>query len=165
MKIRTNYRLLIAGIISLLSLSLKAQEVEVIKAPQLHSIIEQCDTDLCIYNFWATWCAPCIRELPQFDELTKSNTNVKVRLISLDDVDDLHVKVKKFISKRNIQSAVLLLDETDFNEIIPSIDESWSGAIPATLIVSRTGQKYFFEKEFKEGELVQTIKELPIIQN
>jgi hypothetical protein len=95
-----------------------------------------------------------------FRKISKSNSNIKVSLISLDNVDDLYTRVKTFINKREIHSEVLLLDETDFNEIIPNISDEWSGAIPATLIVDRNGKKYFYEKEFKEGELKKTIEEL-----
>jgi thiol-disulfide isomerase/thioredoxin len=118
-----------------------------------------------VYNFWATWCGPCIRELPEFDKLSRENKNVKVRLISLDEVEELNGSVKLFIQKRKISSEVMLLVETDFNEIIPKISNKWSGAIPATLIVGRHGQKYFYEKEFKAGELQKTIENLPIIDN
>jgi thiol-disulfide isomerase/thioredoxin len=152
-------------LVSLSSFDGFSQRVDVIKAKQLYDLIDTCDLDFCVYNFWATWCAPCIRELPEFDKLSSENKNVKVRLISLDAVEELNGSVKLFIQKREISSKVMLLDETDFNEIIPGIDDKWSGAIPATLIVDRQGKKYFYEKEFKAGELQKTIENLPIIEN
>lgn len=152
-------------LVSLPSFDGFSQSADVIKAKQLYDLIDSCELDFCVYNFWATWCAPCIRELPEFDKLSRENKNVKVRLISLDEVEELNGSVKLFIQKRKILSEVMLLDETDFNEIIPNISDQWSGAIPATLIVDRDGQKYFFEKEFKAGELQKTIKNLPIIEN
>jgi hypothetical protein len=86
---------------------------------------------------------------------------VDVILINLDDVDLLDQKVKPFIKKRAITSKVLLLDETDLNGFINSIEKSWSGAIPATLIVDCSNQnRLFFEQEFKEGELTQTIEKI-----
>jgi thiol-disulfide isomerase/thioredoxin len=144
---------------------LYAQEVQVIKAPQLYKMMENCDAELCVYNFWATWCAPCVREIPHFEKLSKSNENIQVKLISLDDIDDIYTSVKSFMNKRNIHSEVFLLDETDFNEIIPKVNDDWSGAIPATLIVDRSGKRYFYEKEFKEGELNETLQNLNKIPN
>jgi thiol-disulfide isomerase/thioredoxin len=152
-------------LVSLSSFDGFSQRVDVIKAKQLYDLIDTCELDFCVYNFWATWCAPCIRELPEFDKLSSENKNVKVRLISLDAVEELNGSVKLFIQKREISSKVMLLDETDFNEIIPGIDDKWSGAIPATLIVDRQGKKYFYEKEFKAGALQKTIENLPIIEN
>lgn len=140
-----------------------AQEVDVVKASELYDILKKCDDryDLCVYNFWATWCAPCIRELPQFETLARNHQEIDVTLVSLDDKEDINLKVKPFIVKREIKSHVLLLDETDFNEIIPRINDEWSGAIPATLIVDRrSGKKYFYEQEFKESELEKTINEI-----
>lgn len=144
---------------------ISAQEIRVIKAGELFSLLEHCDEDkdLCIYNFWATWCAPCIREIPLFEKVNAENKRVSIRLVSLDEVEELHGSVKLFIRKKGIQSEVLLLDETDFNEIIPRVSEEWSGAIPATIMIERNGDRHFFEREFKEGELQQTINS--IIQN
>jgi len=142
-----------------------AQEVQVIKANQLYKMMDNCEAELCVYNFWATWCAPCVREIPQFEKLSESDHNIQVKLISLDNVDDLYTSVKSFIKKRDIHSEVLLLDETDFNEIIPKVNSDWSGAIPATLIVDRNGKRYFYEKEFKEGELNETLRNLYNFQN
>lgn len=140
-----------------------AQSVKIIKSDELFRMIDQCDekNDIHVYNFWATWCAPCIRELPQFESINNAFGNVDVTLISIDDVDLLEKKVKPFLQKKNIKSQVVLLDETDFNEIIPGVDDSWSGAIPATVIVDcRNGEQLFFEKEFKEGELKETINKI-----
>ena len=147
----------------LFTTEIKAQPVKIIKSPELFQMIDHCEnsTSLKVYNFWATWCAPCIRELPQFESLNESFGNVDVTLVSIDDVDLLEKKVKPFIQKKNIKSSVALLDETDFNDLITRIDENWSGAIPATLIVDcRNGSTIFFEKEFKEGELKKTIDKI-----
>lgn len=139
------------------------QLVDVMNSESLLNMIENCEDKyhIKVYNFWATWCAPCVREMPQFEEVNKSYSNVDVILISLDDVDLLAGNVKSFIRKRKIESKVVLLDETDLNDFINKIDESWSGAIPATIILDCSNNKrLFFEQEFKEGELSRTIENL-----
>jgi len=152
---------IITAICAFQGLQLYGQQVEIIKSNQLFEMIDNCteNSNIHVFNFWATWCAPCIRELPQFDEITDLFGNVDVTLISIDDVDLLNNKVKPFILKRKIESKVVLLDETDFDRIINNIDKSWSGAIPATVIVDCENRtRYFYEQEFKDGELAKTLK-------
>ncbi|MDP4679414.1 MAG: TlpA family protein disulfide reductase [Cyclobacteriaceae bacterium] len=113
--------------------------------------------EILIVNFWATWCGPCVKELPQFDDLYKKyqGKNVKIVLVSFDFADQLNKKVIPFVEKRNIKVEVVLLDETDYASFIDLIDPAWSGAIPATLMIDRRNglKRQFYEKEFKEGQL------------
>ena len=138
----------------------KADEIDIIKFSDLKEIIEDKNNNLLVVNFWATWCAPCVKELHQFDELKEKykGQNVKVVLVSFDFADQLSKRVIPFVEKRKVKSKVVLLDETDYNSFIDKIDPSWSGAIPATLMIDRRNglKKRFFEKEFKEGQLDQT---------
>ena len=139
---------------------LPAQEVSVIKFSDLELLMNDREPDIQIINFWATWCKPCVKELPYFEKIneTYKSDGVKVLLVSLDFVEDLESKTIPFIARRDIKSEVVLLDETDYNAFIDSIDPSWSGAIPATLVINnKTNQKAFFEKEFKEGELEKIV--------
>jgi len=134
----------------------KINKVETIKFSDLDDIILNSQNEYLVVNFWATWCAPCVKELPQFDKLLDQHQEkgLKVVLVSFDFVEKLETKVIPFIEKKQIKSEVVLLDETDYNSFINKIDPSWSGAIPATLMINkRTGKRVFFEKEFKEGEL------------
>ncbi|WP_345087286.1 TlpA disulfide reductase family protein [Flavobacterium cheonhonense] len=106
------------------------------------------DGNTYVVNFWATWCAPCIKELPYFEQLHKDNPKVKVILVSLDSRKDLEKKLIPFVAKKQLTAEVILLSDKDYNAWLDKIDDSWSGAIPATLIISGK-RKLFAEREFE----------------
>ena len=112
-----------------------------------------------VINFWATWCKPCVEELPAFDSLKvlKSNSPVKVILVSLDFVEGLDKKVKPFLLKNKIKADCVLLDEINGNDFIDKVSPLWSGAIPATLI-KKGETKKFQEKKMNLEELLLVVK-------
>lgn len=114
-----------------------------------------------IVNFWATWCKPCIAELPAFNQLHRrvSDQPIKVLLVSLDDPEELESVVVPFLKRKGYQAECVLLDEPDPNVWIDRIDESWSGAIPATLMVDATsGRRQFHETDFTYDELTKAVE-------
>lgn len=113
-----------------------------------------------IFNFWATYCAPCIKELPYFDQIGKefAAQKIKILLISLDFKSQIEKGVVPFIKKKNIQSPVVVLSDPDANSWIDKVNPTWSGVIPATLIVKGNSRE-FYEKSFTYNELkLLTIK-------
>ena len=109
------------------------------------------DENIYVINFWATWCAPCIKELPYFEKLNAENKNVKVILVSLDSKKDLDKKLIPFIDKRKLKSKVLLLADKDYTSWLSKVDADWSGAIPATLLLNGK-KKQFAERDFENFE-------------
>jgi thiol-disulfide isomerase/thioredoxin len=140
-----------------------AQTPEVVKWSGLNKVLESKSGDITIVNFWATWCAPCVKELPLFEKLNaEARPGISITLVSLDlDLDPNPEKVFKFVERKKLQSRVLILDEKDPNQWIDKVDPGWSGALPATLIINqKTGQRKFLEKELHEGDLERIITEL-----
>lgn len=135
-----------------------ASQATVIKRDGFQKMLETPKEKIQIINFWATWCAPCIEELPVFERLLANyGDEVEVTLISLDDVDKLDTKVNPFLTKENIQATVYLLDDPYAAEWIPMVDAHWDGAIPVTLIKSSTKSR-FYNQEFTYGELEKALK-------
>jgi len=137
------------------------QVMKIVNFDQLQTVLKKNDNKLYVLNFWATWCKPCVDELPGFMEVNKnfrSNPHFKMILVSMDIALEFDSGVKSFIAKNKIEPDVYLLDDNKrMNEWIPAVDKQWSGAIPATVFY-RNGKKL----EFKEGkmekrELVQII--------
>lgn len=114
-----------------------------------------------IINFWATWCAPCVKELPYFEQITKEYEDepVKVILVSLDIPERIEEKVVPFMKQAQIQSTVIVLDDPAMNDWIPKVDESWSGAIPATYIY-KGSNRIFVEGDVDHDYLVTNIEKL-----
>lgn len=100
-----------------------------------------------VVNFWATWCAPCVKELPCFEKLNTENKNVKVILVSLDFKDQINSRLVPFLKKKALKSEVVVLTDKNYNTWLPQVDKNWSGSIPATLILYK-GKKIFVEKDF-----------------
>ncbi len=136
--------------------------LKVVNFDQLQAVLKKNDNKLYVVNFWATWCKPCVAELPVFMEvnnLYQFNPQFKMILVNMDDAMEIDSRIKPFIAKNKIQMDVYILDDNKrMNEWIPAVDQNWSGAIPATVIY-RNGKKLSFkESEMNKKELVQLIK-------
>jgi len=132
-------------------------EIEVYNFDQLESFLSSNTDKTLVVNFWATWCKPCIKELPYFEALqTKYKDDVRVVLVSLDFSDKLESQLIPFVNENALQSQVVLLDDPYENEWIPKVDSTWSGAIPATLII-KGDKRLFYEKSFTQEELEDEI--------
>jgi thiol-disulfide isomerase/thioredoxin len=113
-----------------------------------------------VVNFWATWCAPCVKELPYFEKLNLeyNSQNVEVILVSLDFPHLYDKKLKPFIKERKLTSKVIALDDVDMNTWIPKVDANWSGSIPATIIYKNDKRK-FYEQSFTYEALKKELKQ------
>jgi thiol-disulfide isomerase/thioredoxin len=114
-----------------------------------------------IVNFWATWCKPCVKELPYFEQvgLKYRDQKLKVILVSLDFPEHIQAKVIPFLEEKQLRSEVVLLDDTDANTWIPKVNANWQGSIPATLIFNARHRE-FFEKQLTFEELDEKIKSI-----
>ena len=103
----------------------------------------QSDTTYVI-NFWATWCKPCIEELPYFEDIQKnfSGEKVKVVLVSLDFEKDVETRLIPFLEERQLQSDVALLLDGKYNDWIAKVEDSWDGAIPVTLLYNSENRRF-----------------------
>ena len=138
-----------------------AQNVVVIRFPELQKRLARPTDTTYVVNFWATWCGPCVKELPNFEQLRAANVGnkVKVLLVSLDYASQLEKKVKPFVKQRGLKSEVLLLNESDPNDWIDKVDAKWSGALPFTLIFNnQTKQRTSFERELSAAELTAALQ-------
>tara|TARA_B100000768_G_scaffold80751_1_gene76640 strand:- start:716 stop:1228 length:513 start_codon:yes stop_codon:yes gene_type:complete len=126
---------------------------------ELKPLLNKKDNKTYVVNFWATWCAPCVKELPAFAKLKEqyADKNVEVLLVSLDFPKQKEKKLIPFINKKKIQSKVLLLDDVNEDYWIKQINDKWSGAIPATLIYNANSRK-FYEQSFDYTTLENELK-------
>jgi len=134
---------------------------DLIKLPELQKLIHE-PGSVKVINFWATWCAPCVKEMPLFEKLNHDDKNVRIILVSMDyDLDPDPAKVKRFIERKKILAEVVILAEENPNDWIEKIDKSWSGALPSTLVINpNSGKRKFIQGELKEGDLEKVIQEV-----
>lgn len=121
------------------------------KVEDLNARLEAGGDTTYVLNFWATWCAPCIKEMPYFDQLQEEYADrpLKVLLISVDAPTRAVKSLPAFMEKRAPQSEVLHLNEAKPHIYIDRIEPEWSGSVPATLI----RQPFSGKKVFHEGEI------------
>ncbi|MBK8558071.1 MAG: TlpA family protein disulfide reductase [Lewinellaceae bacterium] len=142
---------IIVPLLLLLAAQGQAQQVPFIKSNQIEYWKHSSSDTIYVFNFWATWCGPCVKELPNFDVIQEkyAGRNVKVVLISTDFKKDAQQRLQAFIEKNDVDSEVMFMDESNPNNYIDLVTPEWSGALPATLVLC-SGRK---KEIFHEGEL------------
>lgn len=142
------------------SASLQAQKIEKIGVPELEKILASPENVLHVINFWATWCPPCVTELPYFEKLSKEfqGKEVKFILISLDFPSQIESRLLPFLKNNKITADVRVMTDLDYNSWIEKVDGSWQGNIPVTLFFNNARKiKYFHPSELTEKELKDLI--------
>jgi thiol-disulfide isomerase/thioredoxin len=145
----------ILGCLLMFAFQASAQKIQAYNADHLLSRISNKDT-IYIVNFWATWCVPCVKELPSFSivhDLYKDKP-VKVLLVSFDFKEQYPAKLQAWVSKKKLRTEVIWFSETNPTEYIPKIAPQWEGGLPATLLVNnKTGAQKFKADEITLDEL------------
>ncbi|RMB56183.1 TlpA family protein disulfide reductase [Dokdonia sinensis] len=144
-----------------LNVQAESSSIEIVDFEGYEKMISEDADKTYVVNFWATWCKPCIQELPAFEKLNEaySDKNVEVILVSLDFKTQVDSKLKPFIKKKNIASRVVLMDDSKENEWLPKVSQSWSGAIPAT-VIKKGSKQIFYEQSFSYEELEEALKNI-----
>ena len=141
--------------------SLRAQTIKVVNYHHLKPAYTNSSDTLYVVNFWATWCRPCVEELPHFMEVNgKFNKagRYKMILVSLDDSEKAGSTVTNFAKRLNLNTDLYLLDDIKrMNEWIRDTDSSWSGSIPATLFIKKGKSLHFTEGTLTKEELESLI--------
>lgn len=152
--------LLLFYIVFQTTLQAQQESVPLLKFEELEKKIAEAPARLLIINFWATTCAPCVKELPHFMEINRryeTNPEFKMLLVSLDRAKDLE-RVKKFMTDKDITAEVVLLDDNKrMNTWIPRIDPEWGGEIPVTVFYSLGFTVHFHNGEISKKELEEII--------
>jgi thiol-disulfide isomerase/thioredoxin len=143
----------------LFAISVGAQ-VKAIKITELEKTIKESTTPM-IVNFWATYCVPCIEEIPYFQDMAKKykSKGVSLLLVSLDLKAAYPAKIDAMAKKLKLTAPIVWLNETNADYFCPKVDSSWSGGLPASLFVNNTaGYRKFYEDEVSKQTLENEIQ-------
>jgi len=155
---KTIYKVLFLAITLLSIQDASAQKIPKWKLKDLQAAMQSGKPT--VINFWATFCKPCIEEMPYFQAMAKKykDKGVEVIFVNLDAKELYPTKLQAFLTKRKITGTVVFLDETNADLFCPAVDESWSGAIPATVFINgKKGYKKFFEDQLTKEQLEKEI--------
>ncbi len=128
----------------------------------IEPLFQQENDTLYVINFWATWCAPCVEELPYFERINEvyQSQKVKVILVSLDFKRQLETKLKPFLEKQPLRSQVVVLTDNKYNNWINQVDANWGGAIPVTVIYKGKARQFFSDQFSDFEELENAVKNM-----
>jgi thiol-disulfide isomerase/thioredoxin len=141
----------------------KPQDIPIITFKEFEPRLKPTDDTVYVINFWATWCKPCVDEMPEFIKLHEAfkDRNFKLTLASLDFRSQYEKKLIPFVNANNIKSEVLLLNAPNYNDWINKVSKKWGGSIPATVIIHKPSRTYlFYERQMNFEEMKSVITPL-----
>ena len=113
--------------------------------------LNQYNGKLVIINFWATWCAPCKKEMPSLDKLYQANNfkNLQVFAVNMEQPNTL--KTKKFFTDLNIKKLEIFFDSNLY-----FVKEFKLRGMPTTVLINKKGEEFariigevdFLDKKF-----------------
>lgn len=139
----------------------KAPLIKKVKITDVKAMMDTCTMPL-IVNFWATWCAPCVKEIPYFDSLIAAQKNpVKLLLVSLDFAASYPKELTDFVKKQGYKGEVVFLNEFNADYFCPVVDKKWTGAIPISVFINnRKHYRQFYGDQLTRERLYDAYAKL-----
>lgn len=127
-----------------------------VRVDELMKRVKHASDTVFVVNFWATFCKPCIEEIPDLEVAVRESEGkpVKLLLVSVDQKSFFPKKLQQFVQERQFLSEVVWLNETNADYFCSAVDPLWSGAIPATLVIApKKGAREFIEAPLTKQDM------------
>ncbi|OJU77825.1 MAG: hypothetical protein BGO09_03610 [Bacteroidetes bacterium 47-18] len=154
---------LLIAILLLYAAPAYSQAISAVSAVQLNERLNAGTDTIYVVNYWATWCIPCVKELPALEKIQEQYKDkpVKVLLVSFDFKEQYPEQLEKWVQQKQLKSEVVWMNESVPDEFIPRLNNDWSGSLPATTILyKRKTYRYFTEASVTYKELDGIIRPL-----
>jgi thiol-disulfide isomerase/thioredoxin len=121
---------------------LDPQTVEPISAAEFRQLLAEQRGKVVIVNLWATWCAPCLKELPELAKLQAQYRELGLRVltVSLDEPELLAGRVEKVWQERGAGLPAFLQTENSWDKFVSVIDPAWAEIMPTSFVLDREGR-------------------------
>ena len=134
----------VGAVLVLLLLAARAlaePSVTLIEAAELAADLEARKGRVVLVNFWATWCRPCLDEIPDLMALEAelAEQGFDLVAVSLDDAWELEGTIKPFLAKWFPAFSTYVSAEPDMDSIVSVIDPAWNEVLPTSYVLARDG--------------------------
>ncbi len=119
-----------------------AASIKVVSPQDFRNLLDAERGNIVVVNLWATWCTPCLAEIPDLVKVTDALADKKVKLIGI-AVDDAGVSSKQVenLKQRYFPTFnTYVRDQTEVDYLISIIDPAWNEVVPTTYILDRKGK-------------------------
>jgi len=143
----------------------KEVTIEEIELSKVKSLVNNSSDKLRLINVWATWCAPCRIEYPEFVVIQRmfGARDFEVISISADKITKKDAALEFLQRKQSALQNYITLDDDKY-ALIEAVDPNWNGALPYTILLEPGGEVvYSHQGEVDFTELKKNIVEHPMI--
>lgn len=117
-------------------------EIRLLTAPQLEQLLAAERGKLVLLNLWATWCVPCLKEIPDLVTLEREfgPRGLLVIGVAMDEPSELESLVRPFHAKHFPEFHSYLRGEPDMDSLASAVDPAWNEMLPTTYLIGRDGK-------------------------
>jgi thiol-disulfide isomerase/thioredoxin len=143
-------------------------QVTVVNPDALADLLDASRGDILVVNFWATWCKPCLEEMPELANFyeTEARDAKGIRFLSVSANAPVNLKesVGPYLVKNEIPFPVYVIDADSPDELVETLDlaeAEWDGSLPATFLFDESGSlRKVWLSEVTRDELQTTVERL-----
>ncbi|MBS1517674.1 MAG: TlpA family protein disulfide reductase [Bacteroidetes bacterium] len=130
------------GFVIFINFSARSQELVPADRNTLDSIISENKGKVILFNYWATWCRPCVEEFPDIMKLNEKykNKDFKLIFVSLDFGEDFKSEIQDFLKKNGVDFVTYYNNFKKDEELLDYVDKNWEGGIPGTFVYDKNGK-------------------------